>query len=176
METPPNYDKFLEKKTMNHHEKIKSLDEILKISAEAKKEGRKIVTTNGSFDLLHAGHLDLLKKAKEKGDILIVGINSDKSVKEYKKKPGRPIIPDKYRAELLAAIMYVDYVFVFDDLIPNPWLEKIRPAVHANSAEYGAKCVETEILDQYGGELYLVPKEDIPLSTSMIEAKIKAEK
>lgn len=161
---------------LNHKEKVKSLDEVLKIVEEAKKEGKKIVTTNGSFDLFHAGHIDLLKKAKARGDILIVGINSDKSVKEYKKKPGRPIIPDKYRAELLAAIMYVDYVFIFDDLIPNPWLDKIRPDVHANSAEYGTKCVETEVLDQYGGELYLVPKEDIPLSTSDIEAKIKAEK
>lgn len=160
--------------TMSHKEKIKSLDEIIKIVEEAKKGGKKIVTTNGSFDLFHAGHIDLLQKAKNKGDILIVGINSDKSVKEYKKKPGRPIIPDKYRAELLAAIMYVDYVFIFDDLIPNPWLEKIRPDVHANSAEYGAKCVETEVLDQYGGELFLVPKVDIPLSTSSIEEKIKA--
>jgi len=161
---------------MNHKEKIKSLIEIVKIAEEAKKKGQKIVTTNGSFDLMHAGHIDLLQKAKGKGDILIVGVNSDQSVKAYKKKPGRPIIPDKYRAELLAAIMYVDYVFVFDDLIPNPWLEKIRPDVHANSAEYGAKCVETEVLDQYGGELFLVPKEDIPLSTSLIEKKIKGEK
>ncbi|MDD5489256.1 MAG: adenylyltransferase/cytidyltransferase family protein [Candidatus Moranbacteria bacterium] len=161
---------------MNHKEKIKSLDEILAIVKKAKAEGKKIVTTNGSFDLFHAGHIDLLEKAKDKGDVLIVGVNSDKSVKEYKKKPGRPIIPDKYRAELLAAIMYVDYVFIFDDLIPNLWLEKIRPDVHANSAEYGANCVETEVLDQYGGELFLVPKEDIPLSTSGIEAKIKAEK
>jgi rfaE bifunctional protein nucleotidyltransferase chain/domain len=161
---------------MNHREKIKSLDEILEIVAEAKKEGKKIVTTNGSFDLMHAGHIDLLQKSKSKGDLLIVGVNSDKSVREYKKKPGRPIIPEKYRAELLAAIMYVDYVFLFDDLIPNPWLDQIRPDVHANSAEYGARCVETEVLDQYGGELYLAPKENIPLSTTLIESKIKAEK
>jgi len=161
---------------MNHKEKIKSLEEILKIVAKAKKEGKKIVTTNGSFDLVHAGHIDLLQKAKSKGDILIVGINSDKSVREYKKKPGRPIVPEKYRAELLAAIEYVDFVFLFDDLIPNAWLDKIRPDVHANSAEYGTKCVETEILDQYGGELFLVPKVDIPLSTSLIEAKIREEK
>jgi len=161
---------------MGHKEKIKSFDEIFEIVQKARKENKKIVTTNGSFDLFHAGHIQLLEKAKEKGDILIVGVNSDKSVREYKKKPGRPIIPEKYRAELLAAIMYVDYVFLFDDLIPNPWLDKIRPDVHANSAEYGAKCVETEVLDQYGGELFLVPREDITLSTSDIEAKIKAEK
>ena len=123
---------------MSHKEKIKSLAEILKIAEKAKKEGKKIVTTNGSFDLFHAGHVELLKKAKSKGDILIVGVNSDKSVREYKKKPGRPIIPEQFRAEAVAAIMYVDYVFLFDDLIPNPWLEKIRPDVHANSAEYGA--------------------------------------
>jgi len=161
---------------MTHKEKIKSLEEILEIVAKAKKEDKKIVTTNGSFDLVHAGHIDLIQKAKEKGDLLIVGINSDQSVREYKKKPGRPIVSEKYRAELVAAIMYVDFVFLFDDLIPNAWLDKIRPDVHANSAEYGTKCVETEILDQYGGELFLVPKEDIPLSTSLIEAKIKEEK
>lgn len=177
METmPTNFDKSLELKTMDHKEKIKSLDEILKIVEEAKKEGEKIVTTNGSFDLFHAGHVRLLQKTKGKGNLLIVGINSDKSVREYKKKLGRPIISDKYRAEVLAANIYVDYVFIFDDLDPRPWLDKIRPNVHANSAEYGTKCVETEVLDQYGGELYLVPKEDIPLSTSDIEAKIKAEK
>jgi len=161
---------------MNHKEKIKPLDEIIEIVEKAKKEGKKIVTTNGSFDLFHAGHVELLQKAKSKGDILIVGVNSDKSVKEYKKKPGRPIIPEKYRAEVVAAIIYVNYVFLFDDLIPNPWLEKIRPDVHVNSAEYGKECVETEVLKKYGGELYLVPKEDIPISTSDIEAKIKSEK
>lgn len=163
-------------KIIDHKEKIRSLEEILEIVTQAKKEGKKIVTTNGSFDLVHAGHIDLLQKAKSKGDILIVGINSDKSVRKYKKKPGRPIVPEKYRAELIAAIEYVDFVFLFDDLIPNAWLDKIRPNVHANSAEYGTKCVETEILDLYGGELFLVPKEDIPLSTSMIEAKIREEK
>jgi len=161
---------------MSHKEKIKSLAEILKIAEKAKKEGKKIVTTNGSFHLFHAGHVELLKKAKSKGDILIVGVNSDKSVREYKKKPGRPIIPEQFRAEAVAAIMYVDYVFLFDDLIPNPWLEKIRPDVHANSAEYGAECVETEVLKKYGGELYLVPKEDTPISTTQIESKIKSEK
>jgi rfaE bifunctional protein nucleotidyltransferase chain/domain len=161
---------------MDHKEKIKTLDEILKIVKKAKKEGKKIVTTNGSFDLFHAGHVELLQKAKSRGDILIVGVNSDKSVKEYKKKPGRPIIPERYRAEVVAAIEYVDYVFLFDDLIPNPWLDKIRPDIHANSAEYGKNCVETEILKKYGGELYLVPKEDIPISTTLIESKIKEEK
>lgn len=160
---------------MTHKQKIKSLEEILEIAAKAKKEGQKIVTTNGSFDLLHAGHIDLLQKAKAKGDLLIVGVNSDKSVKAYKKKPGRPIVSERFRAEAVAAIMYVDYVFLFDDLTPNSWLDRIRPDVHANSAEYGARCVETEVLEKYGGELFLVPKNDIPLSSSDIEAKIKGE-
>ncbi len=159
---------------MNHKSKIKTLSEILKIARQAKKEGKKIVTTNGSFDLIHAGHMELLEKAKTKGDILIVGVNSDKSVRAYKKKPGRPIIPERYRAEAVAAVMYVDYVFLFDDLIPNPWLDQIRPDVHANSAEYGKDCVETKVLAKYGGELFLVPREDIPLSTTSIEARIKA--
>jgi len=161
---------------MNHKEKIKSLEEIIEIVDGMKKEGKKIITTNGSFDLLHAGHIDLFQKARGCGDILIVGINSDKSVKKYKKKPGRPIIPERFRAEAVAAIMYVDYVFLFDDLIPNPWLEKIRPDIHANSAEYGKDCVETEVLEKYGGELFLVPRDNFPISTSAIEEKIKNEK
>ncbi len=159
---------------MDHKKKIKTLKEIIKIAKKAKKEGRTVVTTNGSFDLFHAGHVELLQKAKNQGDILIVGINSDQSVRAYKKKPGRPIIPEKYRAAVVAAIQYVDYVFLFDDLIPNSWLDKIRPHIHANSAEYGKKCVETEILKKYGGKLYLVPRKKISLSTSDIEAKIKA--
>jgi rfaE bifunctional protein nucleotidyltransferase chain/domain len=161
---------------MNHKDKIKSFGEILEIVEKAKAAGRKIVTTNGSFDIFHAGHVELLQKAKEKGDVLIVGVNSDKSVRTYKKKPGRPIVPEKYRAETVAAVGYVDFVFLFDDLIPNPWLDQIRPDVHSNSAEYGAKCVEMEVLEKYGGELHLVPREEIPLSTSDIEAKIRAEK
>lgn len=72
--------------------------------------------------------------------------------------------------------MYVDYVFLFDDLIPNPWLDRIRPDVHANSAEYGKDCAESPILAKYGGQLFLIPKNDIPLSSSDIEAKIKEEK
>lgn len=161
---------------MNHKEKIRTFDEILKIAETAKKGGKKIVTTNGSFDLVHAGHIDLLQKAKGKGDLLIVGVNSDKSVRAYKKKPGRPLVPEQYRAETVAAIMYVDFVFLFDDLIPNRWLDQIRPDAHANSAEYGAKCVEAPVLEAYGGELFLVPRNEIPLSSSDIEEKIKGEK
>lgn len=160
---------------MNHKEKVKTLDEIIEIVGEAKKQGKIIVTTNGSFDLLHAGHIDLFQKAKNRGDILIVGVNSDKSVKEYKKKAGRPIIPERFRAEAVAAIMYVDFVFLFSELVPNPWLDKIRPDVHANSAEYGTKCIETEVLEKYGGELFLVPREEIPISSSQIEEKIRSE-
>ncbi len=159
----------------DHKEKIKSPEEILKTVEKAKSEGKKIVTTNGSFDLFHAGHVELLQKAKEKGDILIVGVNSDKSVREYKKKPGRPIIPERFRAEVVAAIQYVDHVFLFDETDPNSWLDRIRPEVHANSAEYGKDCVETQVLEKYGGELFLVPREKIPLSTTDIESKIKPE-
>jgi rfaE bifunctional protein nucleotidyltransferase chain/domain len=160
---------------MNHREKIKSLDEILEIVAEAKKEGKKIVTTNGSFDLMHAGHIDLLQKSKSKGDLLIVGVNSDKSVREYKKKPGRPIIPEKYRAELIAAIMYVDYVFLFDDTAPNRWIKLLRPDVHCNSSEYGKpeNWIEYEAVTKNGGICHAVSRDDDGLSTTEIVEKIK---
>jgi len=84
-------------------QRIIQTEGLISLADRLRKEGKRIVTTNGSFDLLHAGHLQLLKEAKEQGDVLIVGLNSDASVKQYKSKD-RPIIPQEYRAEMLAAI------------------------------------------------------------------------
>lgn len=159
---------------MSHTEKIKSEQEIIEIAKKAHTEGKKIVTTNGSFDIFHFGHVKLLEKAKAQGDILIVGVNSDQSVKEYKKKPGRPINPEKARAGVVAALEAVDFVFLFDDTAPNRWLELIQPDVHCNSSEYGRpkEWVEYESVIKNGGVCHAIIRPKDGLSTSEIIEKI----
>jgi D-beta-D-heptose 7-phosphate kinase/D-beta-D-heptose 1-phosphate adenosyltransferase len=127
-------------------------------------KGKRIVTTNGSFDLLHKGHLHLLNEARQRGDVLIVGLNSDRSVKAYK-GPSRPLVPERQRAEMLLALRMVDYVHIFDDTNPIAFLREINPDVHVNSAEYGADCIERQTVQSGGGTIHLV--ERIPgLSTT----------
>lgn len=160
---------------MTHKEKIKSLEEIAEIVAEAKKNGKKIVTTNGSFDIFHFGHIKLFEEAKTQGDVLIVGVNSDQSVKEYKQKPGRPINPENARAGVVATLEAVDFVFLFDDITPNGWLEMLKPAVYCNSNEYGnpEEWVEYESVTKNGGICHAVNRSDDGLSTTEIVEKIK---
>jgi D-beta-D-heptose 7-phosphate kinase/D-beta-D-heptose 1-phosphate adenosyltransferase len=134
-------------------------------------QGKRIVTINGSFDLLHAGHLFILEEARRQGDVLIVGLNSDASVKRYK-SADRPLIPEAERAQMLLGLRCVDYVHVFDEDVPMPFLEEVRPDVHVNGSEYGADCVEAPTVRKHGGLIHIVEK--IPgLSTSQIIAKIK---
>jgi D-glycero-beta-D-manno-heptose 1-phosphate adenylyltransferase len=106
-------------------------------------KGRRIVTINGSFDLLHAGHLFILSQARQQEDVLIVGLNSDASVKGYKGDE-RPLVSERQRAEMLLALRTVDYVHIFDELNPIAFLNEVKPDVHVNGAEYGADCIESE--------------------------------
>lgn len=130
-----------------------------------------IATLNGSFDLLHAGHLYIIHEASKQADRLIVALNSDASIQKYK-SPDRPIIPLDYRLEMMAALEFVDFVTWFDETDPRTVLEKIKPDVHVNGAEYGAECVEAETVKTHGGKLHLVDR--IPsLATSAIIEKIK---
>lgn len=133
-------------------------------------QGRTIATLNGSFDLLHAGHLYMIHQAKLQADVLIVGLNSDASIRAYKSKD-RPIISLEYRLEMMAALSFVDFVTWFEEVTPCHLLEKIRPDVHVNGEEYGSDCVEAEAVRACGGRLHLVKR--IPsLSTSSIIEKI----
>src|SRR5204862_2624113 len=111
------------------------------LSVSLKAGGKRIVTLNGSFDLLHVGHLHILREAKRQGDVLIVGLNSDASVRGYK-GPARPIIPRAERARMLLALRAVDYVHIFDEAVPMPFLEQVKPNVHVNGSEYGKDCIE----------------------------------
>jgi D-beta-D-heptose 7-phosphate kinase/D-beta-D-heptose 1-phosphate adenosyltransferase len=134
------------------------------LAARLRSKGRKIVTINGSFDVLHAGHLYILNEAAKCGDVLIVGLNSDKSVRGYK-GPSRPIIPEDARADMLLALRVVDYVHIFDEADPIAFLREVQPDVHANGAEYGENCIEAETVKLHGGRIHIVPR--IPgLSTS----------
>ena len=131
-----------------------------------------IATLNGSFDLLHAGHLFILEEAAKQADVLFVLLNTDRSIQAYK-SPTRPIVPLEYRRELMAAIECVDYVSWFDETDPRAILTKIRPDVHVNGAEYGENCIEAETVKSFGGKVHLVGR--IPsLSTSMIVERVKA--
>tara|TARA_Y100000310_G_scaffold167610_2_gene167543 strand:+ start:28680 stop:29162 length:483 start_codon:yes stop_codon:yes gene_type:complete len=150
-------------------QKIKSRDEIKKIVNILREQNKKIVTTNGSFDILHVGHIQSLVDAKKQGDVLIVGLNSDSSIKQYKSL-NRPINPEQNRALMLAALACVDYVSIFSELNPNALLRIIKPDFHIKSKS-GFTGVEKEAVEESGGKIIL--QEDIPgLSTSNIIKKI----
>ena len=132
---------------------------------------KKIVTLNGSFDLLHAGHLQIIFEASQLGDILLVALNSDHSIQKYK-SPKRPIIPLEYRLQMMAALEFVDYVTWFEETDPRHLLTLIKPDVHVNGAEYGEDCIEAETVRAHGGKMHIVRL--VPgLSTSAIIRKIQ---
>ncbi len=133
--------------------------------------GKCIVTCNGSFDLFHFGHLYFLSYARACGDALIVGLNSDASIKRYK-SPDRPIVCEAQRASVIAALECVTYVHIFDDDVPMPFLEIVKPDVHVNGAEYGEDCIEAPTIKAHGGKISLVPKVE-GLSTTELIARIK---
>ncbi len=137
---------------------------------EIRAEGLTLATLNGSFDLLHAGHLYMIHQASLQADRLLVALNSDASIRAYK-NPKRPIVPLRYRLELMAALEFVDYVTWFDETDPRALLVRVRPDVHVNGAEYGTNCIEAGTVLQIGARLHLVDR--IPsLSTTELIAKV----
>lgn len=138
--------------------------------SDIRENGKKIATLNGSFDLMHAGHLQIIFEASQVADVLIVALNSDASIRAYK-NPDRPIIPLEYRLQLMAALEFVDYITWFEETTPIPLLEIIRPDVHVNGAEYGENCIEAPTVKKYGGKIHIVNL--VPgLSTSQILSKV----
>lgn len=135
--------------------------------------GRSIVLANGCFDLLHVGHVRSLTDARALGDVLIVAVNSDASVRGYK-GPGLPIQPAEERAEILAALRCVDLVTVFDELTVDNLLLRLKPHVHAKGREYDpSKVPEAGTVRSYGGEIAFVGDEKAH-STSWLIARIRA--
>ncbi|RKY83134.1 D-glycero-beta-D-manno-heptose 1-phosphate adenylyltransferase [candidate division KSB1 bacterium] len=153
--------------------KIKTLKELKQIVDKLKKQGKKIVFTNGCFDLLHVGHIRYLQKAKKLGDILIVAINSDDSVKKIKGK-SRPIIPAEERSEVIAALECVDYVVIFHETLPNRVIETLKPDIHVKGGDYSVnELPEAKIVKSYGGKVIILDKIE-GHSTSEIIRRIKA--
>ncbi len=150
--------------------KIKNIEEIYSISENLRKQGKKIVTTNGSFDILHAAHVNLLEKARKEGDILVVLINSDNSIRRLKGDK-RPIFPEKERAEMLAALACVDYVAIFDDDNPLKCLERIKPNIHVKGGSFVQARIkeEKELLAKWNGNFKNFELEEGYSTTNVIE-------
>ena len=156
--------------------KIKTLNEIIPIVEKLKKKNKRIVTTNGVFDILHYGHVKYLEQAKILGDILIVGVNTDKSVKQNKGDE-RPINDEKSRMSVLAALKSVDYVFLFDEKDPRNWLNKLKPNIHVKAGDYKLnQIIEKDVVESNGGKVMIVKAEKGYSTTDLINKIISAYK
>jgi len=130
-----------------------TLTRLLSIRSKVKERGRSVVFTNGCFDLIHKGHLDYLKKSKSFGDVLIVAVNSDSSVRKVKGK-GRPILPQKDRAEIIAALEPVDYVFIFNEETPLRVINVLKPDILVKGADYRlSEIVGAREMKSWGGQV-----------------------
>jgi D-beta-D-heptose 7-phosphate kinase/D-beta-D-heptose 1-phosphate adenosyltransferase len=151
------------------HVKIKNLDVLAPLIAAEKNRGKRIVFTNGCFDLLHAGHVKYLQKARTLGDLLVLGLNSDASVRRLK-GPKRPLIDQEERAHLLAALDCVDYVIVFDQDTPLELITALKPHILAKGGDYSLDgVVGRDIVESYGGRVELVTFVDGKSTTNIIE-------
>jgi rfaE bifunctional protein nucleotidyltransferase chain/domain len=137
--------------------KVLDLTELIRVRKRAKVQKKKVVFTNGCFDLLHRGHIEYLKKAKSLGDILIVGLNSDSSVKKIKGKK-RPIVNHKDRAEILSALSFVDYVCIFNEETPERMIKKIIPDILVKGGDWAKPdIVGKDIVESSGGKVATIP-------------------
>lgn len=131
--------------------------ELAQALKQHRQRGETIVTTNGGFDILHTGHLHLLREAKKQGDVLVVGLNSDRSVK-MSKGDTRPFNSENDRAEMLCALSMVDYVVLFDEKDCIDFVRRVKPDVHVNDSDYGENCIERAAVLEGGGRLHIVQK------------------
>ena len=136
---------------------VVKINELLDIIKELKSENKVVVTTNGCFDILHVGHVRYLNQAKALGDILVVCLNTDKSVKKLK-GDSRPINSENDRAEVLAGLSSVDYVILFDEETPSDLLGKIKPDIHVKGGDYNVDTLpESKVIQQAGGKIIFLP-------------------
>jgi rfaE bifunctional protein nucleotidyltransferase chain/domain len=158
---------------LNVSDKVKSLTELSAITASAKANGEIVVFTNGCFDLVHRGHIHLLRNAKALGDLLIVAINSDQSVKSIK-GPNRPILSENDRLQLIASMEMVNYVLLFDEPNPCNIISILRPNILVKGGDWPAdQVVGADIVQASGGEVVVVPYLK-GFSTTEIIAKIRS--
>lgn len=154
--------------------KVLSRKELLSALADERATGKRIVFTNGCFDLMHVGHTRYLQAAKALGDVLVVGVNSDASVRALDKGPDRPIVPQAQRAEVLGALDCVDFVTIFDESNPLQLIAAVQPDVLVKGGDWGIDLiVGREIVEARGGVVKTVPL--VPgLSTTSLLQRIRS--
>jgi D-glycero-beta-D-manno-heptose 1-phosphate adenylyltransferase len=151
--------------------KIVELEELSNRCKEVRSVGKKIVATNGCFDLLHVGHVRYLQAARALGDLLVVGLNGDRSVHELK-GAGRPITTQSDRAEILAALECVDLVTIFPEIRAMKFLAAVRPTVYVKGGDYSSETLDDEeraVLKEIGAEIRLIPFETGYSTSGLIE-------
>jgi len=152
--------------------KVGDFASVASLVRREKMKGKKIVTTNGCFDILHVGHIRSLVESKALGDVLVVGINSDASVRALKGR-GRPVVSELERAEVIASLKPVDAVFIFNEKDPRKWLAKLKPHVHAKGSDRNMdEIVEKKIVERGGGKVVLLSIKKGKSTTGLIQ-KIK---
>ena len=157
---------------MRSSRKIKSTAALARLVRAAQARGRAVVFTNGCFDLLHAGHVSLLEGARRHGDLLVIGLNSDRSVRTLKGLH-RPFVGQRDRARLLAALASVDYVTIFNDRTPRRLIEQLRPDVLIKGADWGRSAiVGRDAVEARGGRVVRLPLLK-GYSTSQLIARIR---
>ena len=159
-------------------EKLVTESQLKAILQKVKAEGKRVVWTNGCFDIMHVGHILYLEKARSLGDLLVVGLNSDASVRQSK-GPARPIVTESQRAKLLTALSCVDYVIIFDDKTPLKLLDTFKPDVYAKGGDYTIDTInqdERRLVESYGGEIALLPGLEGASTTNLIEKILQSYK
>lgn len=154
--------------------KLRSREQLAALLAGERSRGRRVVFTNGCFDLLHVGHVRYLQKARQLGDLLVLGLNSDASIRRLK-GPRRPLIGEEERAHILAALDCIDYVTVFDEDTPLELLEVLRPDILVKGGDYTPETVVgRELVESYGGRVELIRFVDGKSTTGIIEKILEA--
>jgi rfaE bifunctional protein nucleotidyltransferase chain/domain len=150
-------------------EKLRSLTRLKKVILDHKKRGQRIVLANGCFDLIHVGHIRHLKESKKKGDVLVVALNSDSSIRKLKGR-GRPILGEKARAEIIKSFAFVDYITFFEEPTVEKVLLNLKPHIHAKGSDYSEETVpERETVKRYGGSIAITGGPKIKSTSQIIK-------
>ena len=156
-------------------EKIQARDALKEILEGLKQRGKRIVFTNGCFDILHIGHIRCLEDARKLGDILVVALNSDRSVRSIK-GPSRPFIPEAERAEVISALACVDYVVIFDEPVPMELISSLKPHILVKGGDWTPETtVGREVVEGMGGKVVIIPQIQGVSTSAIIDRIVKRE-
>lgn len=157
-----------------HRQGVMREEELVAALARAREKGHRIVFTNGCFDLMHIGHTRYLEQARSLGDLLVVGVNSDASVRSLDKAPGRPIVPETQRAEVVAALRCVDYVVIFSEPDPGRLIAAVQPDVLVKGGDWALEqIIGRDLVEGRGGVVQTIPL--VPgMSTTALLQRIRS--